>query len=245
MADERQTRGSRNVTPPMTKGDEGSDDRYSDGYASGYDRALDDRGHSDRDSKRGERREQGHEENRGATRSHEDERRSKYGGFNWGADFFGWLIAIAITILLSSIVAAIAAAIGSTLSVTQSEAQRAAGSIGIGTGIALLLVLMVGYYAGGYVAGRMSRYDGGRQGIGVWLIGLIITILAAIAGAMFGSQYNILTRVDLPTLPIPTDTATLGGLIALAAVLLGTLVAAFLGGKVGQRYHNKVDRYSA
>ena len=172
----------------------------------------------------------------------EAERRDRFGGFNWGADFFGWLVAIALTVLLASIVGAIAAALGSTLNVSQTEAERKAGSIGIGAGIALLLVLMIAYYAGGYVAGRMSRYDGARQGVGVWLIGLLVTLLAVGLGAIAGEQYNILSRVDLPSLPIPTDKATVGGLITLAAVVLGTLLAAILGGKVGQRYHRKVDR---
>jgi hypothetical protein len=175
----------------------------------------------------------------------EQQRRDQYGGFNWGADFFGWLVAVAIAILLSGIVAAIAAAVGSALSVTQNAAERAAGSIGLGTAIALLLVLMLGYFTGGYVAGRMSRYDGGRQGVGVWIIGLLVTIVVAIVGAVFGSQYDPLQRVNLPTLPVPTETATVGGLITLAAVVLGTLLAAFLGGKVGTRYHAKVDRVGA
>lgn len=180
------------------------------------------------------------DEHAGAER--EQLRRDAYGGFNWGADFFGWLVAVAIAILLSGIVAAIAAAVGSALSVTQSAAERSAGSIGIGTGIALLVVLVIGYFTGGYVAGRMSRYDGGRQGLGVWLIGLLVTILVAVIGAIFGTQYDPLRRVDLPTLPVPTDAATVGGLVALAAVVLGTLLAAFLGGKTGTRYHTKVDR---
>jgi hypothetical protein len=175
----------------------------------------------------------------------EQQRRDAYGGFNWGADFFGWLVAVAVAILLSGIVAAIAAAVGSALSVTQNAAERAAGSIGIGTGIALLVVLMIGYFTGGYVAGRMSRYDGGRQGLGVWIIGLLVTVVVAIIGAVFGAQYDPLQRVNLPTLPVPTDAATVGGLIALAAVIVGTLIAAFLGGKIGNRYHQKVDRVGA
>lgn len=202
------------------------DDGYRDGLHEGSRTATREHDHDERDSDRVE-----------------DERHSKFGGFNWGADFFGWLVAIGVTALVASIVGAIAAAVESSLSVTQNEAERSAGSIGIATGIALLVVLMIGYFAGGYVAGRMSRYDGGRQGIGVWLIGIIITIIVAIVGAIAGSQYNILDRVNLPSLPIPTDTATAGGLIALAAVVVGTLLAAFLGGKTGQRYHSKIDRY--
>jgi hypothetical protein len=172
----------------------------------------------------------------------EAKRREEFGGFNLGADFFGWLVAVALTVLIASIVGAIAAAIGSNLNVTQTEAQREAGTFGLATAIALLVILMLAYYAGGYVAGRMSRYDGGRQGVGVWLIGLFVTLVAVGVGIIFGSKYDIFQRVDLPSLPIPSDTATRGGIITLAAVLIGTLLAAFVGGKVGQRYHTKVDR---
>lgn len=172
----------------------------------------------------------------------EARRRDEYGGTNIGAAFFGWLVAIGMTLILAGIVGAIAAAVGTNLNVGLSEAEGNAASIGIGAGIALLLVLMLAYFAGGYVAGRMSRFDGGRQGVAVWLIGLVITLLVVGVGVLFGDQYNIFKRVNLPSLPIPTESATIGGLIALAAILLGTLLAAFLGGKIGQRYHRKIDR---
>jgi hypothetical protein len=172
----------------------------------------------------------------------EARRREEFGGFNLGADFFGWLVAVAMAVLLASIVGAIAAAVGSTLQVTQTDAQRQAGTFGLATAIALLVVLMVAYYAGGYVAGRMSRYDGGRQGFGVWLIGVVVTIVVVAVGIGFGSEYDIFQRVNLPSVPIPSDTATWGGIITLAAILIGTLLTAIVGGKVGRRYHSKVDR---
>jgi hypothetical protein len=172
----------------------------------------------------------------------EARRREEFGGFNLGADFFGWLVAVAMAVLLAGIVGAVAAAVGSSLHVTQTDAQRRAGTFGLATAIALLVVLMVAYYAGGYVAGRMSRYDGGRQGFGVWLIGVLVTIVVVAVGILFGSQYDIFQRVNLPSVPIPSDTATWGGIITLAAILIGTLIAAFVGGKVGRRYHSKVDR---
>ena len=168
--------------------------------------------------------------------------REKYGGVNGGAAFFGWLVAIALTVLLSSIVAAIASAVGDNANVTQSQAQREAGAIGLAAAIVLLVVLLIAYYAGGYVAGRMSRFDGARQGVAVWLIGLLVTLLAVGLGVVFGDQYNVMDRVDMPRIPIPTDTATWGGIITGIAVLVGTLLAAVLGGKVGHRYHDKVDR---
>jgi uncharacterized membrane protein len=170
------------------------------------------------------------------------EAHDKYGGINWGAAFFGWLVAIAIAVLLSSIIGAVAAAVGSSLNITPDEAERQADTIGLASAVALLVVLLIAYYAGGYVAGRMSRFDGGKQGLGVWIIGLLVTIVAVVLGAVFGSEYNIMERVDLPTMPIPTEQIGWGAGITLVVVLIGTLLAAMAGGKVGHRYHDKVDR---
>jgi amino acid transporter len=167
--------------------------------------------------------------------------RRRFGGTNWGACIFGWLVAIALTILLTSIIGAVLAAVGSNTNVTQSDAQRQAGTIGVAAAITLFVVLVVGYYAGGYVAGRMSRFDGARQGVGVWLIGLAVTVLAIALGAVFGHQYNLLDRVDLPRIPISTEQLGWGAVVTAAAVLVGTLLAAVLGGTVGRRYHAKVD----
>ncbi|WP_205473964.1 hypothetical protein [Nocardioides sp. SYSU D00038] len=174
-------------------------------------------------------------------RDREAHARDKFGGVNIGAVFFGWLVAVALAILLTSIVGAVAAAVGSNAEISQSDAERQAGTIGVTAAAVLLAVLVIGYYAGGYVAGRMSRFDGARQGLGVWLLGLVVTLVALALGAVFGTQYNILDRVDLPRIPISTDELGWGGLITGVAVLLLTLLAAVLGGSVGHRYHNRVD----
>jgi len=172
----------------------------------------------------------------------DSEARDRFGGTNWGAAFFGWLVAIAITILLTSIAGAVVAAVSDTANVTQTQAQRQAGTIGIGAAIVLLVVLALGYYAGGYVAGRMSRFSGSRQGLGVWLIGLLVTIVAIVLGGVFGQQYDVLSRVDLPRLPVSLDSLSTAGVVAAIAVLVGTLVAALAGGSVGTHYHRRVDR---
>jgi hypothetical protein len=117
-----------------------------------------------------------------------------------------------------------------------------AGTLGIGGGIAVLVVLFLAYLAGGYVAGRMSRFDGARQGIAVWVIGLLVVIVLAVAGAVLGAQYNVLQQLNLPRIPVDEGTATTAGLITLVAILLVTLLGAVIGGKVGERYHRKVDR---
>ena len=167
--------------------------------------------------------------------------REEFGGFNFGAAFFGWLVATGLAVLLIAILGAAGTAIGLT-ELSEAEANDSADAIGILGGVLLILVLAIAYYAGGYVAGRLSRFDGARQGLGAWLFGLVVTILLAVAGAVLGSEYNILQRLDLPRIPIDEGSLSTGGLIALGAILLATLVAAILGGKVGERYHRKVDR---
>jgi hypothetical protein len=52
----------------------------------------------------------------------------------------------------------------------------------------------------------------------------------------------VLEQLNLPSLPVGEATLTTGGAIALAAVVLGTLLAAVVGGKAGERYHRKIDR---
>jgi hypothetical protein len=168
--------------------------------------------------------------------------RDEYGGINWGAAFFGWLVAVGLGALLVAILAAAGAAVGLTENVSTNDARSNAESIGLGGAIALLVVLMIAYYCGGYVAGRMSRFDGARQGFGAWIFGVLVTIVLAVAAAILGSEYNVLDQLNLPALPVGSDTMTTGGVIALIAVVLGTLLAAIVGGKAGERYHRKVDR---
>ncbi|NRQ50862.1 hypothetical protein [Aeromicrobium stalagmiti] len=166
----------------------------------------------------------------------------KFGGLNLGAAFFGWIVAIGVAVLLTGIVGAILAGANSSIEVTWSDAERAAGTIGLSTAIVLLVVLALSYYAGGYVAGRMSRFDGARQGVGVWVLGLLVTVVAIVLGAVFGDEYDVLDRVDLPRIPLSTDEITGGAIVAGIAVVAVTLVAAILGGLVGHRYHHRVDR---
>jgi len=135
--------------------------------------------------------------------------------------------------------------VGYSNNVTQTDAERAAGTVSLVTAIVLVAILLIAYYSGGYVAGRMSRFDGARQGLMVWLIGLLVTLVAVALGWIAGDQYNLLDRVDVPRIPIPSDDITFGGIITAVAVLVGTLLAAMFGGTVGRRYHSRVDRAAA
>jgi hypothetical protein len=167
--------------------------------------------------------------------------RDEYGGFNIGAALFGWLVAVGMAVLLTALLSAAGAAIGLT-QLTEGEAKSNAETISIVGGVLLIVVLALSYYAGGYVAGRMSRFDGGRQGLGVWLFGLVVTVVLAVLGAIAGSEWNLFSQVNLPRIPIDEGSLATGGAITLVLILIGTLVAAIAGGKVGERYHRKVDR---
>ena len=166
--------------------------------------------------------------------------RDEFGGFSLGSAFFGWLVAIGIAALLTALLSAAGAAIGLT-EISDGEASANAKTISIVGAILLIAVLAISYYAGGYVAGRLSRFDGGRQGLGVWLIGLLLTLLLAAAGAIAGSEYNLLGDLDLPRVPIDEGSLTGGAVVTLALILILTAVAAIAGGKVGERFHRRVD----
>ncbi|WP_249933107.1 hypothetical protein [Blastococcus sp. CCUG 61487] len=169
--------------------------------------------------------------------------RERFGGLSWGAAFFGWLSANGLAVLLIALLGAGGVAFGLARGVdTADEAAERAETIGLGGAIAVLVVLFLAYLAGGYVAGRMARFDGVRQGVAVWLIGLVVVLVLAAAGAIAGAQYNVLEELDLPRIPIDEGTATTGGVITLVAILVATLLGAVLGGKVGERFHRKVDR---
>ena len=180
---------------------------------------------------------------RGAARDAVDAQRARFGGIKWGAAFFGWLSANGLAVILVALLSAAGVALGLAQGVdTADEAADQVETLGIGGGIAVLAVLFLAYLAGGYVAGRMARFDGARQGLAVWLIGLIVVLVLAGAGIVLGAQYNVLRQLDLPRIPIDEGTATTAGIITLVAILLVTLLGAVLGGKIGERYHRKVDR---
>jgi hypothetical protein len=177
---------------------------------------------------------------RSLRRAHRRER-AEFGGLRWGAAFFGWLVAVGVAALLAALLSAAGAAIGIT-ETSQDAAAADADTIGIVGGVLLLIVLLIAYYAGGYVAGRMARFDGPRQGLGTWLVGLLVTVVLAVAGVVLGAEYNVLQQLDLPRIPIDEGSLTTGAVVALAAIVLGTLAAAVAGGKAGTRFHRRIDR---
>ena len=103
-------------------------------------------------------------------------------------------------------------------------------------------MLLVAYYCGGYVAGRMARFNGAKQGLAVWLWGILMALVIAAVAAIAGAQYNVFAQLNLPRLPVNEGQVTAVGAIAIGAAILAALVDAVLGGLAGMRFHRNVDR---
>jgi hypothetical protein len=196
----------------------------------------------DRGQRRREAPEHSNRANALLTEGH-DRQHERFGGISWGATFFGWLSAAGLTALLAGLLGATGAALA--LNKVGDEATGSnAETIGIAGGIGLLVILALAYFCGGYVAGRMARFDGARQGVGVWLWGLIAAVAVALLAVIGGSKYNLLDALNLPRIPVDSGSLTTAGLIALIASLVVTLLAGIAGGKTGERFHRKVDRFA-
>ena len=148
-----------------------------------------------------------------------------------------------MALLLTGVASGLAVTLNRTVDTVSTTVESQPRTTALVAGVALVAVLMLAYYSGGYVAGRMSRFDGGKQGAAVWVTGLLLTMLGAGFALFFGAGLDVLSRFDLPSLPVPAYSLGPVALVAAVGALLGSLLAAVGGGKVGCRYHSKVDAY--
>lgn len=175
-----------------------------------------------------------------------DRQKDQFGGIKFGSAFFGWLTATGTAVLLTALLTAAGTALGVAKGTDLGQVAQTAGSnastVGLVGAIALVVLLFIAYFAGGYVAGRMARFSGAKQGVGVWLWAVIAAVVVVVLSLIAGSRYNILSSLNsFPRIPINEGTLTTGGIITAVAVAAISLVAAILGGLTGMRYHRKID----
>ena len=175
----------------------------------------------------------------------EDRLRDMYGGVDWLASFLGLVFAIVLGAVFSAIAGLVLVPFG--IAPDLSGGQIGASAI---TGLALLGVLIfLTYFLGGYVAGRLARFDGGRNGAMVFVWTFIIVLILALAALVFsgflpdGAAGRIASLVAgvLSTARNLAGAGTVGIVTGLAALLIA-LLGGFLGGRLGSRYHTEIDR---
>src|SRR5215210_6814360 len=175
----------------------------------------------------------------------EDRLRDMYGGVDWLASFLGLVFAMVIGAIFSAIAGLVLVPIG--IPPDLSGGQIGAPAI---TGLALLGVLIfLTYFFGGYVAGRLARFDGGRNGAMVLVWTFIVVLILALGAVVFSgflpdaAAERLANTVDgmLSTARDLAAAGVVGIVTALTAVLLA-LLGGFLGGRLGSRYHTEIDR---
>ena len=67
-------------------------------------------------------------------------------------------------------------------------------NIKAGTGIIVAVILLVSYFFGGYVAGRMARRSGVLNGIGVFVLGVVIALAVGVLAKQAGAGSNLTDR---------------------------------------------------
>jgi hypothetical protein len=180
-----------------------------------------------------------------AAEEREDRLRDIYGGVDWLASFLGFVFAIVLGAVFSAVAGLVLVSFGIT-------PDLSGGQIGASviTGLALLGVLIfLTFFFGGYVAGRLARFDGGRNGAMVLVWMFIVVVILALAAAIFSGflpagmaegTVNLLDRIVSAASNLAG--AGVAGLVSAAAALLLALLGGSLGGRMGSRYHTEIDR---
>jgi hypothetical protein len=157
----------------------------------------------------------------------------------WETVFFGLLSAVGLAAVLTAML------IGGLIAAGVTDLNRDAAAlfhhlVPAGGAIAVA-ILALSYLTGGYVAGRMARFDGWRQGLGVWLLSLLMVLAVGIAAWISGGAWDPTDAISLPANPVDTGPLSEGRGVILAVAALVPLLASVGGGILGERYHRAVD----
>jgi cation transport ATPase len=152
-------------------------------------------------------------------------------GLDVPATIGGALAALGTLLLLSALVSAVVGTIGYQTGVDDQD-------LSIGGLVAGLVVLFLACLVGGWVAARMAGHRGATHGLIAigWLI-LLAAALAALA-AVAGDEYDVTDRISLPGW-FSEDALTLTAILTGIGALLLMLLGGFLGGKLGDRHHER------
>lgn len=167
--------------------------------------------------------------------------RARFGGADVVAGILGMFTALGVLVFLGALIAAGAG--GIDYQINQIDIDGNLQEVEVVGAIVAIIVTLLAFFVGGWAAGRMARYDGGINGVGValWFI-LLVAIFGAI-GLWFGSEYNAFAGVDLPNWfgQIGADDVTLKSIAGALAGVVAALLGGYIGGLLGEQYHKDVD----
>ena len=181
-----------------------------------------------------------------AAEEREDRLRDMYGGVDWLASFLGFVFVLVAGALLSLVAGLVLVPLGISPDLVGAELGAAAI-----TGLVLVAILVfLTYFFGGYVAGRLARFDGGRNGAMLLLWTGVTVLILALVNAVLSGFLPARVSEDIGNLVQNNVLSTIGGLSQLgvagvlifAGALLVALLGGFLGGRLGSRYHTEIDR---
>ena len=179
-----------------------------------------------------------------AAEEREDRLRDMYGGVDWLASFLGFVFAVVVGAIFSSVAGLVLGILGFSLDLSNLSAA-------VITGLAIVAAaIFLTYFFGGYVAGRLARFDGGRNGAMLLLWSVIAVLLVLVARSILSSFLPGNISQGLNNFVQNGLVSSLGNLVALGAVgiavvvgaLLLALLGGILGGRLGSRYHTEIDR---
>lgn len=169
--------------------------------------------------------------------------RERFGGIDTPAALMGMFTALGVLAFLGALIAAGAGTLEYQLNMFDIEGNaQELSTIGV---VAAVIVVLASFFVGGIAAGRIARYDGGINGIAAALWMLLLVAVFAALGAFIGEEYNAFRQAGLPDwfsqLRLSSDEVTTLGIIAAIASVVAMFLGGYVGGKIGEMYHRKVD----
>jgi hypothetical protein len=158
----------------------------------------------------------------------------------WEAAFFGLLTGLGTAVVLVAMV--IGGLVAAGVTNFGDDAASIFGHLTVAGGAVAVAIVALGYLTAGYVAARMARFDGWRQGIGIWVLSLLIALAAAITAWVGGGQLDPTKSISLPSNPIGEGPLQSSIPVAVAILVVVPLLAAIAGGLLGERFHRAIDR---
>jgi len=167
--------------------------------------------------------------------------RQEFGGrVQWEAAFFGLIAAIGMVACLAAM--GLGGLVAAGVTSFHEDAGTLVDHMTAGGGAIAIAILALGYLCGGYVAARMARFDGWRQGLGVWAVSLLVVAAAAITAWIAGGELDPTKSINLPSNPVDEGPLHQGAGVIAPVLALIPLIAALIGGVLGDRFHRAVDR---